>query len=475
MRGLLFKIAFVAAVLVPVSSAHGLAISDTDIRDRIHGAWAGGIAGAAWGAPIEFRFNGRVVPAPKVPRFSMRAVNRYTYTDRNGPDETYVEIPFLRAVRASPDAGWPEWGDAFARTAFVLFGADKRARRNLRRGIEPPTSGDPVHNPYAHNIGWQMASDFAGLVSPAQPGTAIDISWRAGHVVVYADGVWGGVMVAAMNAEAFRADTVREIVEAGRRAVPKGTSYRAMIEDVIRWHAAHPLSWKAAWRRLERRWNAHRLAVKRDPRYVHSEFNIDAKLNGGYILLGLLYGGGDYVRSLRISLRAGQDTDCNPKNVGSILGAWLGFSRLPRRFTDGLAYSRAFPGTEYTLSQALDDTYEAARGITAARGGSAGADIWEIPDSPVVSPIAERWPLRADRPPRLAAEATVSGDTVSFSAHAQDRDGIRGYWWSFGDLSGAGGPTPVHAYAAPGTYRAIVWAADGLGRTRARTLTLVVE
>ncbi len=78
----------------------------------------------------------------------------------------------------------------------------------------------------------------------------------------FGDGVYGGVMIAAMHAAAFRARGIEAIVEAGRESVPKGSSYRALIEDVLRWHAAHPRDWKATWRRLERRWNAHSPAVK---------------------------------------------------------------------------------------------------------------------------------------------------------------------------------------------------------------------
>jgi hypothetical protein len=462
------------ALLAGAGPAEAFMISGGELRDRIHGAWAGGIAGAAWGFPVEFRFNGRIVPRRRMPRFSMRQVNRFTYTDRDGPDETYVEVPFLQQLAQDPHAGWPEWGGAFASSRFVLFPDGRTARRNLRRGIPPPDSGDPSRNPYAHNIGWQMASDFAGLVAAGQPGVAADISWRAGHVVGYGDGVLGGVMVAAMNAEAFRADGAAEIVAAGRAAVPRGTPYRAMIEDVIRWHRAHPRSWKATWRRLERRWNKHTRLVKRDPRYVHSEFNIDAKLNGGYILLALLYGRGEFTRSLRIAIRAGQDADCNPNNVGSILGALHGLAGLPDRFTDGLAHGRPFPGTGYTLGEALADSYDAAAGIAEVRGGSTTTTVWTIPDSEPLDLIAERWPLRRDRRPKLAAEVELSGSTAQFNAQASDPQGIRDYWWSFGDLSGASGASPTHTYAEPGTYRAIVWAADGRGRTRARTVVVQV-
>ncbi len=462
----------VSAALISPTAAGALTLSDQQVRDKIEGGWVGGIVGGAWGAPTEFRFNGRIIPALQVPPWSMRRANRYTFATPGGPDETYVEIPFLRALDEDILAGWPEWGRAFRRSRFVLFAENRRARRNLRRGIGAPASGDPAHNPYASDIGWQIESDFAGLVAPAQPGAAVDIAWRAGHVVGYGDGVYGGVMVAAMHAEAFGAKTLGEITEAGRRAVPRGSSYREMIEDVLRWHRRWPGDWKRTWHRLEARWNAHELAVKRDPRYVHTEFNIDQRLNGAYVLLGLLYGEGNFTRTIRISMRAGQDSDCNPSNAASIIGTWRGFAGIPPRFTHGLAHGRRFPGTSYSLSRAITATLSIARRITEAGGGQADPTVWQIPDSPVVVPLVERWPLRRTKRPTLRATAVGDGLTFLFTAAARDRDGIRGYRWSFGDLSAADGAINTHTYAHPGIYRAIVWAADGRGRTRSRVLRI---
>jgi hypothetical protein len=471
-RRALIAVLAAGALLAP-AGADAATLSDRDVRDSIRGAWAGGIAAAAWGFPVEFDYVGRRVPRAEMPRYSVAYTNRYTFSHPYGPDETYVEVPFLDALASNPLAGWPEWGAALGATDFRLFSANLRGRQNLRAGIQAPMSGDPDNNPFAYNIDWQIEADFAGLVAPAQPGAAIDIAWRAGHVMNYGDGVYGGVMVAAMTAEAFRARSVAQIVEAGRLSVPGGTSYRAMIEDTIRWHRANPRSWTKTWRLLERKWNAHNLAAKRDPRHVKHEFNIDAKLNGAYILLGLLYGKGSYARSVRIAIRAGQDTDCNPANVGSILGAWRGFDRLPSRFVKGLRYGEEISGTAYTLRRAINATLGVARAVTAIGGGAAGK-TWSIPDSQVVPPLVEQWPLTPDAPPQLDATASVNGRTVSFTADAQDADGIGGHWWSFGDLSGAEGATPVHTYRAPGTYRATVWAADGLGRTTSRVVEVIV-
>ena len=461
------------ALLTPAAGADAATLSERGVRDSIRGAWAGGIAGAAWGFPVEFDYVGRVVPRRELPRYSVAYTNRYTFTHPYGPDETYMEVPFLDPLSRDPYASWPEWGAALAATRFRLFSANLRSRQNLRAGLAAPASGDPDNNPFAYNIDFQIEADFAGLVAPAQPGAAIDIAWRAGHVMNYGDGVYGGVMVAAMTAEAFRARKLSQIVRAGRLAVPEGSSYREMIEDVIRWHRANPGSWRRTWKLLERKWNAHTLAAKRDPRHVRHEFNIDAKLNGAYILLGLLYGKGGYARSVGISLRAGQDTDCNPANVGSIIGAWRGFRGLPRRFVGGLRYGKRISGTGYTLRGAIEATLDAARAITMARGGATGK-LWSLPDSPVVTPLLEQWPLAPDPAPQLQASASPAGTTVSFDASAQDADGTGGYWWSFGDLSSAPGASPVHTYRAPGTYRAAVWASDRLGRTSVETVNVVV-
>ena len=65
-------------------------------------------------------------------------------------------------------------------------------------------------------------------------------------------------------------------------------------------------------------------------------FNIDAKLNGAYIVMGLLYGEGDPMKTLEITTRCGQDSDCNPSNAMAVLGVIKGFSGLPDNMQEGV-------------------------------------------------------------------------------------------------------------------------------------------
>ena len=463
----------IGGLIAAPASADAAQLSEREVRDKVAGGWVGSLVAAAWAYPTEFDYQGRIMPARRVPRWSVPFANRFTFRPSGGPDESYVEIPFMDAMaRGGVTASWPEWGPAFAATRFKLFFANQRARRNIRQGVAPPLSGDPRHSPRGYDIDFQIESDFIGLTAPAQPGAAIDIAWRLGHVMNYGDGVYGGVMVSAMHAAAFEAPGVRAIVEAGRDSVPTGTTYRRMIEDVLRWHRRYPRDWKATWRRLERRWNAHSPRAKRTA--IDSEFNIDAKLNGAYILLGLLYGRGDFERTIRVSMRAGQDTDCNPANAASIIGTWKGRSGIPKRFRRGLSYGRSFPFTDYTLHDAIEVNLRLARELTVLRGGSAGPS-WETQPSPVEAPAFEQWPLPLGRGPELSATASqADGGRVDFNAAAADPDGVRDIWWSFGDLEGARGASVSHNYRVPGTYRVIVWASDERGRTTTRQLSVQV-
>lgn len=446
-------------------------ISSKRVNDAIAGGWLGEVVAGAWGYPVEFDFNGRLVPPKLIRRYRPGFTNRYNFGggNRSAADETYVEIPMIEALdRYGLQADWAQLAEPFAATRFLLFGANWQARQNIRMGILPPDSGAPPNNLHSMDIDFQIESDFIGMVAPGQPAAAVELAWRLGHLMNYGDGVYGGVMVSAMHAAAFRASGVDEIVAAGQAAVPEGTVYRRMIDDVIAWHRANPRNWKATWRLLERNWN--------HPDHHHSGeqigFNIDADLNGAYILLGLLYGGGKFERTVRISIQAGQDADCNPSNAASVLGTWLGRTGIPKKFKKRVAMNKRIAGTDYTLARAISVNTGLAARLTTLRGGTAADPEWGIPADVLQPPAFEQF-VPGDSPPSIrAVEVQKNGQTARFQVDAGP--GIRDTWWSFGDLSGAHGQDVSHNYRQPGEYRVNLWIASTSGTTTHRELTVVV-
>jgi len=55
--------------------------------------------------------------------------------------------------------------------------------------------------------------------------------------------------------------------------------------------------------------------------------------NALVVTLGLLYGGGDFSKSIGIAVMGGWDADCNGATAGSVLGAIYGAGALPTHWT----------------------------------------------------------------------------------------------------------------------------------------------
>ncbi|MFQ6098968.1 MAG: ADP-ribosylglycohydrolase family protein, partial [Armatimonadota bacterium] len=145
-------------------------------------------------------------------------------------------------------------------------------------------------------------------------------------------------------------------------------------------------------------------------------FNIDAKLNGGYIAIGLLYGDGDFDKTLEITTRCGQDADCNPSNAGGVLGAVVGFNAIPERFKAGLGEiaDEKFAYTDYSFSTLTDACTRLARRIVEANGGSiergADGEVWHMKRQPPRPPKGLQQWIVLDNELRLRATPGLEGE-----------------------------------------------------------------
>ncbi|MEO7802058.1 MAG: ADP-ribosylglycohydrolase family protein, partial [Ginsengibacter sp.] len=232
-----------------------------------------------------------------------------------------------------------------------LWHANQAARYNILNGIKAPASGVWKNNPHADCIDYQIESDFAGLMSPGMPNAASAISDKAGHIMNYGDGWYGGVFVGAMYALAFTSSDINVIVTEALKTIPAQSDFYKCIHDVIDWHKKHPVDWKQTWLEVQKKW-ANDVGC---PEGVFVPFNIDAKVNAAYVVIGLLYGDKDFTKTLEISTRCGQDADCNPSSAGGILGTVLGYDHIPSYWRMGLKEAEDIDFKYTTLS--LNDVY----------------------------------------------------------------------------------------------------------------------
>ena len=218
------------------------------------------------------------------------------------------------------------------------------------------------------------------------PNFAIRLGEVFGRLMNYGDGLYGGQFVGGMYAEAFFETDPVKIVEAGLKCVPEGSQYHECITDVLKWHRANPGDWQKTWQLIEQKY-------QKNPAYRRAscnkgDFNIDAKINGAYIVMGLLYGDRDPDKTIVISTRCGQDSDCNPSNAGGVLFTTIGFAKLPDRFTSAIDPKGKFSHTPYTFPALIEVSKKLVRQAVVQAGGKieAGADGEEVFVIPVQRP-----------------------------------------------------------------------------------------
>lgn len=361
----------------PFQDGELIRLEKTVLHDKIKGGWAGQVIGCAYAGPTEFRWQGAMihnrVPIPW-------NEDMLTYWYDNAPqlfDDIYMDLTFVQVFEEHGlDASDTLHALAFANAEYHLWHANQAARYNILSGIMPPASGHWKNNPHADDIDFQIEADFAGLMSPGMINASSDISDKIGHIMNYGDGWYGGVYVAGMYTQAFVSDDINFVVREALKAIPPQSRFYQTIADVISLHEQFPDDWQRTWFEIQRKWGADVGC----PDGVFRAFNIDASINAAWIVLGLLYGEGDFGKTIDISTRAGDDSDCNPSNAAGILGTMLGYSNIPEYWMQGLdrVEHRNFSYMEMSLLDVYDIGFRHALEMIERNGGNVGDNYVEI-------------------------------------------------------------------------------------------------
>ena len=328
------------------------------LKDKIAGGWAGKMIGVTYGAPTEFRAQSKI----------FEDSIKWKPSDIKGSlwqDDIYVQLTFLMSMdKYGIDAPAKKFQEMFAKAGYPLWHANMQARKNYYDSIFVPASGSPEYNLHADDIDFQIEADYIGFMCPGMPNTGSGIAQKIGHIMNYGDGVYGGIFVGALYSEAFFESDIPKIIENALRSIPEESDYYKIINDVIKLHKQYS-NWQAAWKDLEAKWGDVDICG------AGITFNIDAKLNGAFIVMGLLYGEGDPLKTLEITTRCGQDSDCNPSNAMAVLGVIKGFSGLPHDMQEGVKImsDSIFINTSYSFNSAVASTEKYAHTLILKNGG----------------------------------------------------------------------------------------------------------
>jgi ADP-ribosylglycohydrolase len=315
-----------------------------ELRDRVLGGWVGRCCGCLLGKPVE--------------GWSRLALQTYLKETGQYPLCHYIQPPQRTASSSTGQEGkdpFPEYGsgmpedDDLNYTVLALavyeekgprftpedvaeawlsrlpllrtFTAERVAYRNLSHGILPPKSAS-FRNPYREWIGARIRADFWGYVSPCSPRRAAHFAFRDACVSHVKNGIYGAMATSAMVASAFETQDPASLIEVALEHIPG----RSRLAEAFRRQQALRKRLRGPEDAIQ---EIHKLWKEDSPHdWCHVISNTEI------VAMALLWGEGDFERSVCLAVEAGMDTDCNGATVGSLLGVLLGYSRLPRKWTD---------------------------------------------------------------------------------------------------------------------------------------------
>ncbi|MGN9811669.1 ADP-ribosylglycohydrolase family protein [Micromonospora sp. BQ11] len=318
-------------------------------------------------------------------------------------DDTDIEYAYLHAmantyrdVRLTPEQISTTWQRHINRFIYV---SNQRARTLMGEKALPPVTGMNVANTHSLRIDAQLTTEFFGALAPRMPEQALRLSelpirttadGYAAHasqffVLLYS-------LASAVDTSAPRREQVVWLTREARRYLPNGSKSADVVDFVLTDFLANPDvdDWESTRDRIHQRYQ-----VKADENgFVYRDW-YESSVNLATGVLALLYGLGDFKRTVRIGTLSGWDSDNPTATLGGLLGLLYGTAELRAQFPDRALSDRYhsrrtrdavpdfLPG-----DPAAEDTFTLMaqrmlplvdQVVREARGGVAGG-TWNIPD-----------------------------------------------------------------------------------------------
>lgn len=299
------------------------------LKDKILGCFNGKNAGGALGAPFEL-----------LPR-GTHDVSYYIQPNINGNpppnDDLDLQLVWLYAAEkygAKVNShNLAECWTSFITPDWAEYGA---AKRNLAAGMLPPLSGS-VGNIYRNSNGAWIRTEIWACLAPAHPDVAVRYAIEDAIVDHSEEGVYATAFCAALESVAFVCSDVRELLDIAATYLPETSACRDAV-DIARSSYAEGVDYFTCRQRILMKYTSafgvghSRLGEVKDE-FVGSERpGYDAPAHVGFIALSLLYGDGDFEKTICIATNCGEDTDCTAATVGAVYGIIYGDKAMPEKW-----------------------------------------------------------------------------------------------------------------------------------------------
>ena len=233
----------------------------------------------------------------------------------------------------------------------------KEGLERLRQGIMPPNTA-PRFDDW---ISAQMRAEIWGMLAPGQHKLAAEFAKRDAVILNAENGVYSAQYVAAMMSQIMVDGDIERVVQLALTVIPEDCAVARLVRDIANWHGECSNDWEEAWDLMVEEYSDH---VEGD----QPRFKVRILPESGSVMIGMLYGDGDFRRTVSITTMCGFDTDCNAGTVGALIGARNGVEGIPSEWIDPLEgmYRVKLGGgmsNEWKIAEVAQKTLNAAKCI----------------------------------------------------------------------------------------------------------------
>ncbi len=198
-------------------------------------------------------------------------------------------------------------------------------------------------NRYSYCYEPAIENETLGMVTAGMPGAASDLTEIFGRATGDQDAVLWAKFFASLYAAAYFESDIPTLIKKGRELVPDNCVGRT-VDGVFRLREEFPGDWREAAREAERRF------ARRHDRMVR-DIMLEPNVNSAFVLIALLYGGGDYLETCKIVSLCGYDGDSTSAICMGLMGILCGMKDLPEEVNEkiwqdgeGILLNREVPG-----------------------------------------------------------------------------------------------------------------------------------
>lgn len=287
-------------------------LNKQDYLDRVYAAWIGKNIGGTMGGPFEGTHD-------------MPEIDGYT-TSAGEPlpnDDLDLQLVWLHAMEKLGPLGvnastLGEMWNSFITAEWNEYGV---AKVNMKSGLLPPLSGE-YKNAWKNSNGSWIRTEIWATLMPGSPDLAARYAIEDAKVDHGSgEGTVASAFVAFMQSSAFVIHDLHKCLELALSAIPEDSRTAKSVRTAI-----------DCYKNGTSLTDARNIIQRQNSDMADGWF--EAPSNVAYAVLGMLYGNGDFKKSLIYAIKCGDDTDCTAATVGATLGILGGTSAIPNELKE---------------------------------------------------------------------------------------------------------------------------------------------